>query len=160
MHRIVSLFMAVVLAAAVVPAHADQKVRSQMLAYVVTSDNGVETLKEASTAEPGNTLEYQLAYTNTSAEAVSGLTVSVPVPTNTRYQALSAKTGIPSNFEVSIDGGKSWESEPVKRLRKDKSGQLQEVIVPVEEYTNLRWLVKRPLKGGEVQQFKYRIQVI
>ncbi|WP_422447751.1 MULTISPECIES: hypothetical protein [unclassified Endozoicomonas] len=162
MNRMISVFMAVVLAASFMmsTAQAAEKVRSQMLAYVVTSENGKETLKKAATAEPGNVLEYQLAYTNTSAEAMSGLNVAVPVPANTRYLDKTAITVVPSRFEVSIDGGKTWEGEPVKRLRKDNNGQLKEVVIPATEYTNLRWLVQRPLKGGEVQQFTYRIQVI
>ncbi len=152
---------ALLMVAAVVPAAwSAETVRSQMNAYLVTQNNGKESLKPATTAEPGDTLEYQLAYTNTSAQAVSALNVVVPVPANTQYLDKTAATRVPSRFEVSLDGGKFWESEPVKRLRKDKDGSMVEMIVPPSEYTHLRWQVERPLGGGEVQQFSYRIQVL
>ena len=158
--RATTTLILLALLSAVPVANAAEKIRSQMDAFLVSTNNGKETLKQATTAEPGSILEYQLSYTNTTRESLSALNVAVPVPVNTRYLGKTAATRVPNTFAVSLDGGKTFEAEPVKRLRKNNEGKMVEVIVPPSEYTHLRWAVKRPLKGGEKQQFSYRIQVI
>lgn len=133
---------------------------SSMAVYQVHVQDGQTRLQPATTSEPGQVLEYQLTYTSQAKTPLRIDQISVPVPANTRYIPDSSRTDVVSRFQVSIDGGKRWDSEPVKRQRKGKDGKIQEVIVPVSEYTHLRWQEKNPIKPGEVQTFSYRVKVL
>ncbi len=133
---------------------------SKMDAFVVENAKGNESLRPTSVAEPGNVLEYQLTYTSKAKKPLAMQYISVPVPQNTLYIQNSAYTSVTSDFQVSLDGGKNWESEPVKRLRKDENGKLKEVIVPTSEYTHLRWHEKSDIAPGAIQKFHYRVKVL
>ncbi len=133
---------------------------SRMDAYKVETSKGKETLHPATVAEPGNVLEYKLTYTSKADKPLAVQHISVPVPQNTHYLPNSAYTSVASQFQVSIDGGKHWESEPVKRMRKGKDGKLEEVTIPESEYTHLRWQEKNDIGPGAVQTFHYRVKVL
>lgn len=133
---------------------------SEMKAFVVNQNQqGKEVLKSSKMAEPGQTIEYQLEYKNTGGKALSGLAVTGPIPSNTRYMDKSAKTKIPANFLVSIDGGKTYEKTPVTRQVKNNAGKMETVVVPAEKYTHLRWRVRDSLKAGGKQVYTYRVKV-
>lgn len=133
---------------------------SEMKAFVVKQNQqGKETLKSSKTAEPGQVIEYQLVYKNTGKKDLSGLAVTGPIPSNTKYLGKSASTKIPSNFLVSIDGGKTYEKTPVTRQVKNKAGKMETVVVPAEKYTHLRWRVRNSLKAGGKQIYTYRVKV-
>jgi hypothetical protein len=77
----------------------------------------------------------------------------------TSYIGKSAFTQAKANLQVSIDGGKTFETEPVKRMVTDANGKKVQKIIPPSVYTHLRWTMKEPLKAGEVQNFAYRSTV-
>lgn len=131
--------------------------QNTMTAYVVSMDKaGKEILNPATEVEPGQTVEYQLTYENTGANPLQDIIVTGPVPRVTAYIGKSAFTQAKANLQVSIDGAKTFENEPVKRLVKDATGKKVEKIIPPSAYTHLRWSMKEPLKAGEVQNFAYR----
>ena len=70
--------------------------------------------------------------------------------------AKTAASAAQTDFVVSIDGGKNYESEPVKRVVTDEKGKKVEKIIPPSEYSHVRWNLKQPLKAGETQTFSYR----
>jgi hypothetical protein len=57
---------------------------------------------------------------------------------------------------VSIDGGKTFEGEPVKRMVENEQGKKVEKIIPPSEYTHVRWVLQQPLSAGETKSFSYR----
>lgn len=131
--------------------------QNTMTAYVVSTDQaGKEVLEPATEVAPGQTVEYQLTYENTSTDPLKDLIVTGPVPRVTAYIGKSAFTEAKANLQVSIDGGKTFENEPVKRLVKDANGKKVERIIPPSAYTHLRWMMKEPLNAGEVKNFAYR----
>ncbi|CAA6824148.1 MAG: Unknown protein [uncultured Thiotrichaceae bacterium] len=133
---------------------------SEMMAFVVkTNQQGKEVLKSSKLAEPGQVIEYQLVYKNTGQKALSGLAVTGPIPGNTSYLGKTASTQIPSNFLVSIDGGKTYEKTPVTRQVKNNAGKMETVVVAAEKYTHLRWRVSNSLKAGGKQLYTYRVKV-
>lgn len=138
----------------------EARLESKMEAFLVSEQDSREVFKPADAAEPGDTLEYRLSYSNTTEKALSALQVAVPVSENTLYLEKSAKTAVPSRFEVSIDNGKTWQMPPVKREYKDKEGNRVSQVVPVSEYTHLRWVVNNPIQAGEQQTFSYRIRIL
>ncbi len=131
---------------------------SQMDAYVIEIKDGKEVRKPAKEVYPEDQIEYELTYTNKSDNQLSGLVITGPIPVNTVYLGNTNKTLIDSDFVVSVDGGKTFESEPVKR-EIIKDGKKIEVIVPPEKYTAVRWVPKRPIDPMEKQVFTYRIEV-
>ena len=57
----------------------------------------------------------------------------------------TAHTQTDADFTVSIDGGKTFENEPVKRLVVDEQGKKLERLIPPSEYTHVRWILKQPV---------------
>ncbi|UJF17479.1 hypothetical protein L0B53_01540 [Vibrio sp. SS-MA-C1-2] len=138
---------------------ADGKLNSVIEAYRVTVDNsGEEVRSPAEEAFPGDIIEYQLVYSNVSEGDLKSLAITGPIPTNTTYVANSNRTKVDSEFTVSIDNKKTFESEPVKR-KEVKDGKEVEVIISAEEYHALRWNTQALLKAGEEQVFTYRVKV-
>lgn len=133
---------------------------SDMQAYLVkTNAQGKEYRQPARQTEPGQVLEYNLTYTNETKKPLSGLVVSGPIPANTQYVGRSAKAGVASELLVSIDGGATFEREPVRRQQKMPNGQVKTIIIPAEKYTNLRWKVKQPIAPLGRQLYTYRVSV-
>jgi len=133
---------------------------SNMQAYLVkTNAQGKEYRQPAKQTEPGQIIEYNLTYTNEMKKPLSGLVVSGPIPANTAYVGHSAKAGVPSELLVSIDGGATFEREPVRRQQKMPNGVMKTVIIPAEKYTNLRWKVKQPIAALGRQLYTYRVKV-
>ena len=132
---------------------------SQMDAYVVTTDkDGKEELKPAEEVLPKDKLEYKLTYTNNTDNLLNGLVITGPIPENTFFVSGTNNTKINSDFVVSIDGGQTFEPEPVKRIVM-KDGKKIEVIIPPEKYTAIRWMPSVPINAKEKQIFTYRIEV-
>ncbi len=136
-------------------------VTGDISAFLVTEDaRGEERLTVADTAAPGQVMEFRIEFVNSSAEDVSGIAVVNPVPANTRFLPDSHAADVGADFEVSIDGGESFEPEPVTRIETQADGSQATVVVPPEQYTHVRWLADEPLAGdGGRQSFTYRVAV-
>lgn len=136
---------------------ADQPLQSSMKAYVITADKtGKDVATPAAEVAPGQVVEYRLTYKNISEKPLSGISVTGPIPNSTTYMAKTAAAAAQADFVVSIDGGKNYEAEPVKRVVTDEKGKKVEKIIPPSEYSHVRWNLKQPLKAGESQIFSYR----
>lgn len=134
--------------------------KSDMKAFVVhTNAKGQERLSAVKKVEPGETIQYQLTYKNVSKKSLKDITVTGPIPSNTRFVGKSTKTAVRSNVLVSIDGGKKFEKEPVRRLRTMANGKKKMVVIPAEKYTHVRWKTRSALNAGKKQVFSYRVKV-
>jgi uncharacterized repeat protein (TIGR01451 family) len=133
---------------------------SLMETLLVTKDAaGAEVLKKTDAAYPGDIVEYRTTYRNAGDSALSGLVVQIPVPPNTTYVAGSAASLVVHDLLISIDGGATWDEEPVKRMRQGEDGEKKEIIIGPEEYTHIRWVPKRAIQPGEVQVFRCRVKI-
>ncbi len=131
--------------------------QNSMAAYVVAmNQEGQEVLQPATEVEPGQVIEYALTYENTGTAALKDIIVTGPVPNATAYIGKSAYTAAKAELLVSIDGGKTFEKEPVKRMVKDAAGKKVQKIIPPAEYTHVRWNMKEALNAGDMKQFAYR----
>lgn len=142
-------------------AFANSPVEGFISAYIVSiDDNGAEVSEVATVAEPGEIMEYRLTFVNNGDSSVSGLKVVDPIPENTTFVSDSARTEVTSSFEVSIDGGESFESEPVTRIETQADGSQKEVVIPPAQYTHIRWAVEDALQGeGGEHNYAYRVVV-
>jgi len=130
-------------------------------AFIVTKDSdGKEEVVPAKETVPGQVMEFRIVFTNNGDDSVSGIKVVDPIPENTRFIGDSHLADVEALFEVSIDGGESFESEPVKRVETQADGSQIEVVVPPEQYTHVRWVASEELtsKGGK-HSYSYRVSV-
>ena len=139
---------------------AESPLISTMSAYLVeVDDTGNEVLKPAEKARPNQVIEYRLNYSNQGDSPIDGLAITGPIPDSTIYLADTAATMVRNNFKVSIDGGKTWDDEPVLRLRENQFNQMEQVVIPASEYTHVRWYAATPLVANAEQQYRYRVQI-
>lgn len=109
-----------------------EPVKVNLQAFKVVMANGKESLAEAKVAKPGDTIEYQAVYSNTSAKPVTNLLATIPVPKGMEYVPQTVK---PLTAEASTD---SKVFAPIP-LVKSKVGAAVAELVPVAEYRALRW---------------------
>lgn len=140
--------------------HADAPIQGAMEAFIVELEDDKEKLIAATEVEPNQLVEYQLTYVNKSESKIDGLTVVGPVPEGTAYVSDTANADVAADLLVSIDGGKTFESEPVVRLETKNSGEVVEKIVPPEQYTHLKWKAEKAIGAdGGTQFYTYRVRV-
>ena len=125
----------------------------------VTGDDGNqrETFTEATTARPGQVVEYRLFVQNVGDTTLPPGTVVVtgPVPTGTSYVDDSAT---PTSEEVLTEftaGGQTYSEPP---LIVTGTGGGQNAVTPTS-YTAVRWTLKQPLEPGQEEPFVYRVTV-
>jgi uncharacterized repeat protein (TIGR01451 family) len=102
---------------------------------VVQATDGKEVLKVASHANPGEVIQYDAVYKNTSRNGVKDLKPTLPIPRGLEYLPDSAK---PAPSQASVDG-KSFAAIPLTRRVTSPTGEVKEEVVPVSEYRALRW---------------------
>lgn len=141
-------------------AYAEQPLVSRLQALVVTkADDGTEQFKRADLASPGTVIEYRLSYENVGDDTLNGLVVSGPVPKGARYISGSSTTSTVHDFQVSVDGGATWHSEPLLRTIEGDDGRERTDVVPASEYTGVRWVTQQPLLAQSSQEYRYRVRV-
>ncbi len=130
---------------------------------VITNDDGSkeEQFSKASTARPGQIVEYRLVVVNNSNETLPGgnAYITGPVPASTDYLAETATA--PSDkarLEFSADGGVTFADKPMV-MKKNEQGEEELVEVKPEEYTDARWQLLQALAPQETLTFSYRVTV-
>ena len=72
----------------------------------------------------------------------------------------TANADVSASLLVSIDGGKTFETEPVIRLETKDTGEVIEKVVPPEQYTHLKWKAENAIGAdGGTQFYTYRVRV-
>jgi uncharacterized repeat protein (TIGR01451 family) len=126
---------------------------------VDTTDAGNKTrLVPATSASPGEVLEYVLSYRNDGDEAATNAVIEDPIPKGTTFLANTA-TGENAEITFSSDGGKTF-AVPVKLTYEIKlaSGAVERRVATPAEYTNVRWTVKQIAPGAR-GQVSFRVRV-
>lgn len=126
---------------------------------VETTDAGNKTrLVPATSASPGEVLEYVLSYKNEGDEAATNAVIEDPIPKGTTFLANTA-TGESAEITFSSDGGKTF-AVPVKLTYEIKlpSGAVERRVATPAEYTNVRWTVKQIAPGAR-GQVSFRVRV-
>lgn len=119
---------------------------------VVTQANGSETLIDAATVKPGETIEYRADYRNVGKSVIGKLEATLPIPQGTELVPGSAK---PANAKASLDGVRFY-NMPLKRRVKQANGKVTEELVPTSQYRFLRWY---PGSLAAAQSTSYRVRV-
>jgi uncharacterized repeat protein (TIGR01451 family) len=118
-----------------------------------------ERFQAASSAEPGQILEYRVTASNNTEGPVSSLNIELPIPKSTKYLEGSAtNTPTVATLQASADNKRSFGAIPLKR-KVIKDGKTVEELVNPNDYTNLRWVLKAPLQAKANFVFKARVKV-
>lgn len=135
---------------ALAQASKDVKLDLKAFRVVTVQESGktLEKLEPALDVKPGQVVEYRLEASNTTDRTLSRVALTIPVPKDTYYQALSAQplkyAGSLIVPEFSFDLGQSFGKAPLKRkVKVSENGQEveKEVEVQPEEYTHVRWVI-------------------
>lgn len=123
-------------------AHAENVAKKEIVEvtlqqFKVVKRGQAEALEPVERVKPGEMIEYQAVYRNTSSRAVGQLQATLPVPANVEYLPNTAK---PSAVQASVDGI-TYAPVPLRRSVKLPSGQTEMRDVPVVEYRSLRWSI-------------------
>lgn len=125
--------------------------------FVVNVVQGEEQLRPATTARPGQVVEYRVNALNRSPDTLPAGSVEIvgPILDGTTYVANSAT---PSSDQIlteySADDGQSYSEEPVLV----GAGDDREVAEP-ESYTHIRWTLLEPMEPGQEETFFYRVTI-
>jgi uncharacterized repeat protein (TIGR01451 family) len=112
----------------------------------------------ATSASPGDVLEYVLVYTNQGDEPATNAVIEDPVPKGTRFIANSA-AGEGAEITFSNDNGKSF--APAVKLTyevKLPSGAVERRVATPSEYTNIRWTIPQ-VPAGASGKVSFRVRV-
>jgi len=118
------------------------KVEADLQAFKVAGTN----LVAATSARPGEVIEYQARYTNTGGAPAQRLAPQLPLPASLVYVSSSA---LPNGVLASIDG-KNFAPAPLMRVVKAADGTTRSVAVPLREYRVLRWQLGTLAPGQSV----------
>jgi uncharacterized repeat protein (TIGR01451 family) len=105
--------------------------------FKVSKHAQAEVLEVADRVKPGEVIEYQVTYRNTSNHLVRQLQATLPIPVETEYLP---NTAHPQGVQASVDGV-IYAPVPLHRPVKLANGQVEEREVPVSEYRSLRWVL-------------------
>jgi hypothetical protein len=97
----------------------------------------------------------EIIFTNTFEKAAADIVINNPIPGSTTFTAGSA-FGADCDILFSVDGGKNFgHAETLKIV--DAEGN-EHVALP-KEYTNIRWIYKKPLAAGKSGDVGFRATI-
>jgi uncharacterized repeat protein (TIGR01451 family) len=123
-----------------------------------TPTGKVSRFVPATSASPGDVLEYVLVYSNQGDELATNAVIEDPVPKGTRFIANSA-AGDGAEITFSNDNGKTF--APAVKLTyevKLPSGAVERRVATPSEYTNIRWTIAR-VPAGASGKVMFRVRV-
>jgi len=139
----------------------DVKVDVTAMKEVVQRDaSGRQTvsLAQADPTGPGDTLVYQIVYTNQGTAPAHDAQVIDPIPAGTLLvpDSWNAQGAV---FDVSIDGGKTFQSYPAKKPVRLADGTTTLKDVEMSAYTHVRWTSREPLAPGAKRSAAFKVTV-
>ena len=158
-------FLTLVVACLLIPAVALAKpqvsisIKAEKKVTVV--ENGQEVVKQIPAEEvlPGETLIYTLSYTNAGNEAATNVVINDPIPEGAAY-VLESASGEGTDISFSIDGGKTFKKPSMLTYEvKLADGTKEKRVASPEEYTHIRWTIRKVRAGGSGQLgFQVRVK--
>ena len=150
---------------ALAPTAAMAELKSEMQAYVVTTDaTGAEQYFAADSVKPGQTIEYRLQHTNSFDNAIGGVAVVGPVPEGSELIVDRTSSDVSATFEVRGEfdpdrDGEEWSTLPAQRIVVQADGtRIIEVAKP-EHFTAVRWSLGDAMQHDASVNHAYRVQV-
>jgi uncharacterized repeat protein (TIGR01451 family) len=140
------------------PASAKPRVVIEIHQFKEVADGKTTKLVPATSANPGDVVEYQLDFRNEGDETATNAVIEDPVPKGTTYLANSAG-GQGAEITFSSDKGQTF-AVPVRLTYEVKlpTGATEKRVATPAEYTNVRWTVKE-VPAGAKGRVVFRVRV-
>src|SRR4051812_39565112 len=138
------------------PALAKPKIVIAIQQYKEVADGKGTKLVAATSATPGDVVEYQLVYKNEGDEPATNAVIEDPIPKGTTYLANTASG---DGSEIPFPNDRGQPSAPPVRLPyevKLPSGAPEKRPATPAEYTNVRWMVKQ-VPAGATGKVSFRV---
>ena len=137
-----------------------EAVLEAFLVQTTANEDGTfqEELVSASTASPGDVLQYNTIYTNVSDSDLIGLTANGQIPFGTSYLESSAIITSDAIFEVLVEA-EEWQELPAYKTIITEEGNEVRVEASAEDYSQIRWLISNALEPEQTVRATYRVQV-
>jgi uncharacterized repeat protein (TIGR01451 family) len=107
---------------------------------------------------PGDVIRYTLTFTNPGTQPLRDVAISDPIPARMRIVLGSTRSSRgDARLEFSIDSGKTWGEEPTETVIANG----RQVARPVSpgRYTNLRWVLTKPVAAKETVTAEFSARV-
>jgi len=142
---ILTLFL-LQLACMQVASSADNNVSVALHAFKVVPTATGSKLVATESAEPGDTIQYLVTYSNTGKTPARDVQATLPVPQGGMVYVTDTAT--PTAVLASIDGT-SYAPMPLMRTV-TRAGKQQQEAIPVSEYRFLRWKLGEIAPGASI----------
>ena len=116
------------------------------------------SLAEVEAVRPGEILDWQITSTNEGTGAARDYATVGHIPEGTAFVAGSAKGEGGSTVTFSIDGGKTFSTQPIIEQRQP-DGSVKIVPAPVSMYTEVRYEWGDSLAAGGKLNASYKVRV-
>jgi uncharacterized repeat protein (TIGR01451 family) len=152
-----AIFSLTIIFAVATAAQAKPRIVIAIQQFKEVADGKNTKLVPATAANPGDIVEYQLAYRNEGDEPATNAVIEDPIPKGTTYLANSANGDAEITF--SNDKGRTF-AVPVRLTYEVKlpSGAVEKRTATPAEYTNVRWTVKQ-VPAGAAGKVTFRVRV-
>ena len=107
---------------------------------------------------PGDILEYLVTYVNRSKNPLKQVAIDCPLPEKTLYLADTARCTKDGTPLFSIDGGKTFQSPPIRYKFTLPDGKVEERVATPDMYTHMRWTLD--FEPGETIEIRYRVKIL
>ena len=115
-------------------------------------------LDKVENVKPGEILDWQIVSSNEGTGAARDYKAVGHIPTGTVLVAGSASAESGSNVTYSIDGGKTFSTQPIIEKRQP-DGSVKKVPAPVSMYTEVRYEWSDALAPGGKLAASYKVRV-
>lgn len=147
MNRIITILTVfLMLASMQVASAADNNVSVALHAFKVVSTPAGSKLVATESAEPGDTIQYLVTYSNTGKTAARDVLATLPVPSGGMVYV--PETATPKAVLASLDGT-TFAPMPLMRTV-TRAGKQQQEAIPVSEYRFLRWKLGEIAPGASI----------
>ena len=129
-----------------------------VLAGSVEREGTQVPLDKVETVKPGEILNWQITSVNEGTGAARDYKSVGQIPEGTAYVAASAAAENGSTVTYSIDGGKTFSTQPIIE-QKQPDGTVKRVPAPVSMYTQVRYEWADELAAGGRVNASYKVRV-
>jgi hypothetical protein len=133
------------------------EVKVQLSGTVVREGKAL-SLDKVEAVKPGEILDWQIVSANEGAGAAHDYKAVGHIPAGTQLVAGSAAGEQGSTVTYSVDGGKTYSSQPIIEERQ-ADGSIKKVPAPVSMYTEVRYEWSDALAAGGKLSASYRVRV-
>jgi hypothetical protein len=133
------------------------EVKVQLSGTVVREGKAL-SLDKVESVKPGEVLDWQIVSANEGTGAAHDYKAVGHIPAGTQLIAGSAAGENGSTVTYSVDGGKSFSTQPIIEERQE-DGSMKKVPAPVSMYTEVRYEWSDSLAAGGKLSASYKVRV-